>query len=134
VTDGMKNMKVVAVYTATVEVLVDLGEFPTWEKAAEALKSLPAPPPPKDIELSFERLWTPCDEFDEDDQRLEFAHEVIGVCATCGAGITDGCGQGCNGRHREVKGGWVSTEHGGRVWCSPLCREHDPDDPEKGEA
>lgn len=122
-------MKIVAVYEATVQVEVVLGEFETWEDAAAAVAKLKRPPPPpaEEIGMSLELIW------DARDDELYNGHELIDACALCGAGIVDGCGlHGCDGsNHAERSGGWVSTKHGHRIWCSPDCRSKDSEDPEK---
>jgi hypothetical protein len=125
-------MKVVAVYKAMVEVYVDLGEFDTWEDAAAACakREKPPIPPPEKVSLYLERIYQ--DQGDED--CLYHGHEVVGVCALCGEGIADGCGFAhCLGVNHKTRPGWVSTEHGHRIWCSEECRSKDPEDFEREE-
>ena len=123
-------MKVVAVFQATVEVLVELGEHETWESAAKAaLEGAKDPPPVPDVKLRLERIWK-----DEGAAGgLSCGHEIVGTCARCGEAIVEGCGlSGCDGSvHAPGKGGWVSTTHGHMIWCSQACRDADPNDIEK---
>lgn len=120
-------MKVVAIYTATVEVCVELGEFETWEEAAEAATRQSSPSPPTQVELRLEKIW----EDRGDEVAYYCGHEVIGLCHFCGDGIADGCGvHGCKGENHKPGRGWTSTKHGHMIWCSVACRESDPEDPE----
>ena len=125
----VSKIKVVAVYTKKVEVWVELGEFGTWEEAAAAVATRDPPPIPDNETLSLERIWE--DQGDED--QVYHGHEVIDSCVFCGAGIVVGCGAfDCDGKknHAESRG-WVSTEHGHKVWSDQKCRDQDPDDPER---
>lgn len=113
-------MKVVAVFQATVEVQVDLGEHETWEAAAlAALDKALQPPPAPDVSLSLDRIWQ------DDGCQLTLGHEIVGLCFSCGEAIVDGCGiSGCDGSgHAPDKGGWLSSKNGHIVWCSQECAD-----------